>query len=85
MAIMEKLLAGLFFFSIIPVASYAQSKYEKAVFAGGCFWCMAPQFEKLDGVISAVSGYTGGKGANPTYEDYAQKGHLEAVEVTYDP
>jgi peptide methionine sulfoxide reductase msrA/msrB len=46
---------------------------------------MQPPFEKLDGVLQVVSGYTGGTGANPTYEDYAQKGHIEAVEITYDP
>lgn len=58
---------------------------EKAVFAGGCFWCMEAPFDKMPGVSSAVSGYTGGKGKDPTYEDYAEKGHLEAVQVTYDP
>ena len=54
-----------------------------AVFAGGCFWCVETDFEKLPGVISAVSGYSGGLKENPTYEDHA--GHREAVEVTYDP
>ena len=63
----------------------AQSSYEKATFAGGCFWCMQPPFEKLDGVISVVSGYTGGTGKDPNYEDYAEKGHIEAIEITYDP
>ena len=58
---------------------------ETAVFAGGCFWCMTPPFEKLNGVTEVVSGYTGGTGLNPTYEDYAAKGHIEAVKVTYDP
>ncbi len=58
---------------------------ETATFAGGCFWCMEPPFEKLDGVAAVVSGYTGGTGADPTYDDYAQKGHVEAVQVTYDP
>ena len=58
---------------------------EKATFAGGCFWCMVGPFEKLNGVQSVVSGYMGGTGENPTYEDYAQKGHIEVVQVTYDP
>ena len=58
---------------------------EKAIFAGGCFWCMEPPFEKLDGVFEVVSGYTGGEGANPTYGDYSKKGHIEAIEITYDP
>lgn len=58
-----------------------------AYFAGGCFWCSESDFEKLPGVISAVSGYTGGKEANPTYEQVSESrtGHTEAVEVSYDP
>lgn len=58
---------------------------RKATFAGGCFWCMEKPFEKLPGVLSVTSGYTGGNTKNPTYEDYAQGGHIEAVEITYDP
>ncbi len=58
---------------------------EKATFAGGCFWCMTPPFEKLNGVNEVASGYTGGNGPDPTYEDYAAKGHIEAVQITYDP
>jgi peptide methionine sulfoxide reductase msrA/msrB len=60
-------------------------KTEKATFAGGCFWCMTSPFQKLPGVQKVESGYTGGKGANPVYEDYAKKGHVEAVQITYDP
>jgi peptide-methionine (S)-S-oxide reductase len=58
-----------------------------ATFAGGCFWCMEPPFEELDGVFSVVSGYTGGRLANPTYEQVSGggTGHTEAVEITYDP
>lgn len=85
MWITEKFFMCFFLFSLIWTVSYAQTKYEKAVFAGGCFWCMTPPFEKLEGVISVVSGYTGGTGENPIYEDYAAKGHIEAVEITYDP
>jgi peptide methionine sulfoxide reductase msrA/msrB len=61
--------------------------YEKATFAGGCFWCIEEAFEKIDGVIEAVSGYTGGHVENPTYRDVSSgyTGHFEAVEVTYDP
>ena len=57
-----------------------------AVFAGGCFWCMEADFEKLPGVISAESGYTGGKTANPTYHEVSAgcTGHTEAVRVSYD-
>lgn len=58
---------------------------EKATFAGGCFWCMVGPFKKLHGVHSVVSGYAGGTGENPTYQDYAQKGHVEVVQVTFDP
>ncbi|MEE2691922.1 MAG: peptide-methionine (S)-S-oxide reductase MsrA [Pseudomonadota bacterium] len=54
-----------------------------AVFAGGCFWCVEADFEKLEGVEKAVSGYSGGELQNPTYRNH--RGHLEAVEVTYDP
>lgn len=63
----------------------AKNKYETATFAGGCFWCMESPFEKLPGVKGVVAGYTDGKGAHPSYEDYAEKGHVEAVQVTYDP
>ena len=60
---------------------------ETAIFAGGCFWCMESPFEKVDGVISAQSGYTGGHVKNPTYEQvsHTETGHVEAVRVTYDP
>jgi len=57
---------------------------DKAVFAGGCFWCMESDFEKLAGVSDVVSGFTGGTVKNPTYRGN-HKGHYEAVEVTYDP
>jgi peptide methionine sulfoxide reductase msrA/msrB len=62
-------------------------RVEKATFAGGCFWCMEHPFEKLDGVIEVISGYAGGREANPTYEEVSRgfTGHLEAVQITYDP
>lgn len=60
---------------------------EKATFAGGCFWCMESEFAEQPGIISAVSGYTGGHVKNPTYDQVSmgKTGHAEAVEITYDP
>jgi peptide methionine sulfoxide reductase msrA/msrB len=60
-------------------------KTETATFAGGCFWCVQADFEKVPGVVKAISGYTGGAGDNPTYETYGAKGHVEAIQVIYDP
>jgi peptide-methionine (S)-S-oxide reductase len=58
-----------------------------ATFAGGCFWCVEADFDKVDGVISTTSGYTGGRTANPTYEQVSHggTGHAESVEIVYDP
>jgi peptide-methionine (S)-S-oxide reductase len=60
---------------------------KKAYFAGGCFWCMEESFDKVDGVIKSISGYSGGHLKNPTYEDviYKDTGHVETIEITYDP
>ena len=78
-------------------SAYAQRDAERktnsgqslatATFAGGCFWCMEPPYDKLDGVISTTSGYTGGRKKNPTYEEVSAgtTGHAEAVQVVYDP
>lgn len=68
-------------------AAAPQRSLQSAVFAGGCFWCTEADFEKVPGVVSAVSGYTGGSTANPTYEEVGRggTGHLEAVRVTFDP
>ncbi len=58
-----------------------------ATFAGGCFWCMEPSFDKTDGVVDTVVGYTGGRTENPTYKEvsHGKTGHFEAIRVTYDP
>ena len=76
----------IFLALLIATPLYA-SPHAKATFAGGCFWCAESDFEKVRGVISVVSGYTGGRVANPTYEQVSMggTGHREAVEVTYDP
>ncbi|TGN19547.1 peptide-methionine (S)-S-oxide reductase [Leptospira idonii] len=65
----------------------AVGKTETATFAGGCFWCMEPPFENLPGVVSVVSGYTGGKEKNPSYEEVSSgfTGHAEAIQVHFDP
>jgi len=73
---------------IHPAVANAESAgTRKAIFAGGCFWCMEPPFDKLDGVISTTSGYTGGHLENPTYYDVSsgRSGHVEVVEIVYDP
>jgi peptide-methionine (S)-S-oxide reductase len=59
----------------------------KATFAGGCFWCMEPPYDELEGVISTISGYIGGTKKNPTYEEVSggSTGHAEAVQIAYDP
>ena len=73
------------FLLLITLASYIPVAIaDKAVFAGGCFWCMESDFEKLTGVSDVVSGFTGGTAKNPTYRGN-HRGHYEAVEVTYDP
>lgn len=61
------------------------SRMETAIFAGGCFWCVESDFDKLDGVVETISGYTGGATTNPTYKTHTKEGHLEAVKVIYDP
>ena len=60
---------------------------KKAYFAGGCFWCMEESFDQIKGVISTISGYSGGHLKNPTYQDviYKDTGHVEAIEVVYNP
>lgn len=74
-------------FALSGCSVQADRRTERALFAGGCFWCMEPPFEKLDGVLGVVSGYAGGPEARPAYEAVASgaTGHREAVEITFDP
>lgn len=93
-AMLRRFLTGLVLF-VGPAAMAADTGaaaadppgYAKATFAGGCFWCMEPPFDRLDGVVSTTSGYTGGKKDRPTYQEVSAggTGHAEAVEVVYDP
>jgi len=71
----------------VAAADPAPVKPATAIFAGGCFWCMEPPFDKLAGVSATVSGYTGGRHRQPKYEEVSSgtTGHVEALRVTYDP
>ena len=84
-----KVLLLLLFVSCTAIESVeiVDSKYQKAYFAGGCFWCMEPPFEALEGVVEATSGYMGGSVENPTYEEVTtgETGHAEVVEILFDP
>ena len=82
---MRAIIASLLCLASVGAAD--AQELAKATFAGGCFWCMEPPFDALDGVVSTTSGYTGGHTANPTYEQVSagKTGHAEAVEIVYDP
>lgn len=74
----------------MAVVAHAADKKEPttpavATFAGGCFWCMEAPFDFVKGVKSTTSGYAGGTGKNPSYDDYAKTGHTEAVQIEFDP
>lgn len=67
------------------IMEVAKTTTATATFAGGCFWCVESDFEKVPGVFKVISGYAGGTKDNPTYETYSAKGHIEAAQVYYDP
>ncbi len=75
------------FLSLIFTQAIAEDQNETAIFAGGCFWCMEPPFDKLEGVISTTSGYTAGHKRNPTYREVSAgvTGHTEAIQIIFDP
>jgi peptide-methionine (S)-S-oxide reductase len=77
----------LYLICLLAFTVQAFAATSLATFAGGCFWCMEPPFDKLDGVISTTSGYTGGQKANPTYKEVSAgtTGHAEAIQIEYDP
>ena len=83
----NQLLAGKLKVTIGEKENVNNYNFKKAYFAGGCFWCMEESFDKIDGVIKSISGYSGGHLKNPTYNDviYKDTGHVEAIEITYDP
>ena len=98
MEILKTLLIALMIAAVSTVAGFGfnteaatmtdnNQNFEKATFAGGCFWCVESDLEKVDGVIEVLSGYTGGHKKNPTYKEVSAgiTGHVEAVEVLYDP
>ena len=78
------LLLSLSMLVLGSVWAQGRPKIETATFAGGCFWCMTPPFEKLKGVFKVTAGYTDGTGPSPTYEDYGDKGYTEGVQISYD-
>ena len=73
--------------TLTVTSGHSKNEYKKAYFAGGCFWCMEESFDKVKGVIKSISGYSGGHVKNPTYKQvtYKDTGHVEAIEVHYDP
>ena len=75
---------GIVFSNVAPARP---AELARATFAGGCFWCMEPPFDKLEGVVSTTSGYTGGRLENPTYKQVSSggTGHIESIQILYDP
>ena len=76
----------IFFLILFFQTSVFGQSLDKAYFAGGCFWCMEESFEKVEGILEVISGYSGGITENPTYEEvtYGTTGHFETIEIVYD-
>ena len=83
----RRLLISAFMLAVVLGSASAQEKTAKAIFGGGCFWCVEADFDKVPGVISTTSGYINGKTKNPTYREVSAggSGHNEVVEIVYDP
>ena len=79
---MQRRLVALLALALAGFGTAVEAETEKAIVAGGCFWCVESDFEQVAGVLDVVSGYTGGTSENPTYDDH--EGHFEAVEITFD-
>ena len=70
---------------LTAINSSAEENADSAIFAGGCFWCMESDFEKIAGIKEVVSGYIGGTSKNPNYNNYGKTGHIEAVQIFFEP
>lgn len=87
---LKRAFTSLFFLfilqSLVLAAPESAPRVETAILAGGCFWCIESDYEKLDGVLDVVSGYTGGESTNPTYKEVSsgKSGHIEVVKVSFD-
>ena len=81
------LVAALLLLLSFPSWADEERELARATFAGGCFWCMEPPYDKMDGVIDTISGFSGGHVSNPTYDEVVRggTGHIEVVQVVYDP
>ena len=84
---MSRIALVLFLLLLLPMTLSAQQEPEAAILAGGCFWCVEADFDKVPGVLDTQSGYIGGERPDPTYEEVSAggTGHTEAVRITYDP
>ena len=82
---MKKIFSTLFY--LILSSNLYATNIQKVYFAGGCFWCMEESFDKVEGVIKTISGYSGGHVKNPKYKDVVKNttGHFETLEISYDP